>query len=129
MFVDDDAFPRRDWLVQLRKAMDGQPGYSTFGGAIVPRWESAPPSWVNWVDHGVVYSLTSPTGKSGPMPAYFAFGSQHGDSYSIFEAGARFDCSIVGAWGPAIQWVAETDFLMRSAAGDKAPGTLPRQAR
>ena len=109
VFADDDAFPHRDWLVQLRKAVDGQPGYSMFGGAIVPRWESAPPSWVNWVDQGVVYSLTSPTRQSGPMPAYFAFGPNMAIRSSIFEAGARFDCSI-GPNGRSYPMGSETDF-------------------
>ncbi len=40
VFTDDDAFPASDWLLQLRKAADTQPGYSMFGGTIVPRWEA-----------------------------------------------------------------------------------------
>lgn len=112
VFADDDAFPRRDWLVQLRKAADGQPSYSMFGGAIVPRWESAPPSWVNWVDQGVVYSVTNPARQSGPMPAYFAFGPNMAIRSSIFESGARFD-SAIGPNGRSYPMGSETDFLMK----------------
>jgi glycosyltransferase involved in cell wall biosynthesis len=112
VFADDDAFPRPDWLTELRRAADSQPECSMFGGAIVPRWESDPPSWVNWVDQGVVYSLTNPTRQRGPMPAYFAFGPNMAIRSSIFAAGARFDCSI-GPRGRSYPMGSETDFLMK----------------
>src|SRR6266851_8291804 len=60
VFTDDDAFPHPDWLLELRKAAEAQPTYSMFGGAIVPRWASPPPLWVQWVEPGPVYTLTDP---------------------------------------------------------------------
>src|SRR5438105_6746631 len=61
VFTDDDTFPKRDWLIELRKAADAQPMYSLFGGAVVPRWESPPPAWVEWLEQGPTFALTDPS--------------------------------------------------------------------
>lgn len=42
VLTDDDAVPRTDWLVQLRRAADSQPSCSIFGGVVLPGWGSDP---------------------------------------------------------------------------------------
>jgi L-malate glycosyltransferase len=94
VLTDDDAFPRRDWLTQLRQAADSQPAYSMFGGAVVPRWEAPPPHWVQWVEIGPMYTLTEPTLKRGPIPSYLVFGPNMAVRTEVFRSGERFDPSI-----------------------------------
>ena len=36
-----------------------------FGGAIVPRWEAPPPSWMRWLDLGPIFTITPPAMKEG----------------------------------------------------------------
>ena len=75
VLTDDDAFPRPDWLVQLRRAADDQPAYSLFGGKILPRWEIIPPAWIRWIrDAGPVYTLTDDAQREGQIAAFLVFG-------------------------------------------------------
>ena len=94
VFTDDDTFPHPNWLVELRNAADAQPDYSIFGGAIVPRWESPPPIWVQWLDQRPVYALTDPLMKEGPIPAFLVFGPNMAIRAAVFQSGVRFDPSI-----------------------------------
>ncbi|MGH9201972.1 MAG: glycosyltransferase, partial [Vicinamibacterales bacterium] len=75
VLTDDDAFPKAEWLREMRAAADAHPDYAVFGGAIVPGWEAAPDSWISaWVPLGVVFSASDPSVPEGPTGAHNVFG-------------------------------------------------------
>jgi len=115
VFTDDDVFPRRDWLVRLREAADAQPAYAIFGGAVVPRWETAPPAWIRWVEAGPVYTLTDPALPEGPVVPDLIFGPNMAIRAAVFEKGVRFDTSI-GPSGAQYAMGSETEFTLRLAS-------------
>jgi glycosyltransferase involved in cell wall biosynthesis len=112
VFTDDDVFPRSDWLIQLCKAADAHPEYSMFGGAIIPRWEAPPPSWVKWVEQGPVFTLTDPSFKDGPIIPGYVFGPNMMIRASIFAGGVQFDPTI-GPRGSTYPMGSETELLLR----------------
>src|SRR5262245_23405309 len=59
VLTDDDAFPRRDLLVQMRRAADDNPSFAILGGAVIARWAVRPPEWiVRWVPAGPAFTIT-----------------------------------------------------------------------
>src|ERR1035438_1152686 len=94
VFTDDDAFPRTDWLIKLRKAADTHLAYSLFGGAIVARWEVPPPPWIVWVKLPAVFTLTIPSQADGPVGPNIVYGPNMAIRARVFESGVRFDPSI-----------------------------------
>jgi glycosyltransferase involved in cell wall biosynthesis len=115
VLTDDDVFPNADWLVQMRKAADTQPEYSLFGGTILPRWEVPPPSWVQWLDLGPIYTLTDPLLPEGPLPPNeiaVIQGPNMAIRTSVFRSGIRFDSSI-GPRGSSYPMGSETELLSR----------------
>lgn len=94
VLTDDDVFPRKDWLVQLRHAADLNPGFSIFGGTILPRWEVKPPKWVRWTDQGAAFAITDSTWQDGPIPANCIWGPNMAVRSNIFQSGIHFDASI-----------------------------------
>jgi glycosyltransferase involved in cell wall biosynthesis len=112
VFTDDDTFPHSGWLIELRKAADAQPAYSLFGGAVVPRWESPPPPWVQWLEQGPTYALTDPSMTEGPMPPYLVFGPNMAIRTSVFQSGVRFDPSI-GPQSSTYPMGSETELTLR----------------
>jgi L-malate glycosyltransferase len=120
VLTDDDVFPHRDWLVQLRKAADAQPQCSIFGGAIVPRWEAAPPLWVGWVDLGPVFTLTDPNREQGETLPLLIYGPNMAVRSEVFRAGVRFNPS-VGPRGSNYAMGSESELLSRlGRAGHRA---------
>jgi len=111
-FTDDDAFPRSDWLVQLRSAADAHSDFQIFAGAIVPRWEVPPPAWVNWIEPGPVFTLTDPAASEGPIPAYAVYGPNMAIRSSAFHAGLQFNPEI-GPRGANYAMGSETELLDR----------------
>jgi glycosyltransferase involved in cell wall biosynthesis len=114
VLTDDDVFPRADWLVRLREASDRVPEYSIFGGVVLPRWEVPPPSWIQYVDLGPVYTLTGPSWQEGPLAHGLVFGPNMAIRASVFHAGQRFDVSI-GPSGSNYAMGSETEFVLRLA--------------
>ncbi len=95
VLTDDDALPRQDWLVALRSAVDAQPRFDVFGGAIVPRWEREPESWLlEWVPQGITYALTDSAMRDGPIAASMVWGPNMAVRARLFADGWRFDTSI-----------------------------------
>lgn len=93
--TDDDAFPRQDWLVQLRHAADAHPEVSVFGGTVLPRWECEPPGWVlEWVPLGPTFTLTDPHAAEGPTGAHNVYGPNMAIRMSALDSKTRFDESI-----------------------------------
>lgn len=120
VLTDDDVFPHPQWLVELRNAADMQLDYSVFAGAILPRWQSPPPSWVQWVEQGPVFATTDPSMAEGPLPAYLVFGPNMAIRSSVFESGIRFDPS-VGPQSSNYPMGSETELTLRlSKQGHKA---------
>ncbi len=123
VFTDDDVFPHRDWLVELRKAADEHPGYSILGGLILPRWEAPPPIWIQWVKLATAFALTPPFVVEGELPddrIDFVFGPNMAVRAGIFDSGIRFDPSI-GPRGTSYPMGSETEFLLRlRSKGNKA---------
>jgi L-malate glycosyltransferase len=124
IFTDDDVFPRPDWLVELRNAADAQPSHSVFGGAIVPRWESPPPLWIEWVEQGPVYTLSDPLMKEGPMPPYSVMGPNMAIRTGVFQPGVRFDASI-GPRGSSYAMGSETELVWRLYRQGYKPWHVP----
>jgi hypothetical protein len=112
VFTDDDVFPDSNWLVQLRKAADTQLAYSMFGGTVVPRWEVPPPPWIQWLELGPVYSITSPLLEEGPIQSFSVYGPNMAVRTGIFQSGMRFEPSI-GPRGSSYAMGSETEFTLR----------------
>jgi len=115
VFTDDDAFPRKDWLVELRKAADAHPEYTLFGGAVVPRWEVPPPPWIQSVEVAPAFGMNDPSLKDGPlqlsrMPDII--GPNMAIRTSVFHSGVRFDSSI-GPSGANYAMGSETELVLR----------------
>jgi glycosyltransferase involved in cell wall biosynthesis len=45
-FTDDDVRVTRDWVYQIKTGFDADPDIDFLGGKVVPRWRTAPPSWL-----------------------------------------------------------------------------------
>ncbi len=117
VFTDDDVFPNADWLVQLRRAADEQPGFSVFGGSVVPRWEVPPPHWISWLDLGPIFTITPKwmtDGELEPRLITLVQGPNMAVRASYFQSGARFDTSI-GPRGTDYPMGSETELLLRLA--------------
>jgi glycosyltransferase involved in cell wall biosynthesis len=112
VFTDDDAFPFQNWLVELRKAADKEREYAIFGGAVIPRWESAPPLWVTWLNQSAVFTISDPHLVEGPLELHSVFGPNMAIRREVFEAGTRFDTSI-GPSGSSYAMGSETELVLR----------------
>jgi glycosyltransferase involved in cell wall biosynthesis len=115
VLTDDDVFPRPNWLVCMRNAADSHPGYSLFGGAVLPNWEVEPPDWiVDCVPPGPVFTLTPPAAPEGAMSPHSIYGPNMAVRAQIFHEGFRFDPSI-GPRGASYAMGSETEFVLRLA--------------
>ncbi len=112
VFTDDDVFPHTDWLIQLRNAADTHLGHSVFGGAVIPRWELPPPTWIEWVASGPVYAITDPLQREGPVDPYAVFGPNMAIRAFLFQSGTRFSPSI-GPCGSSYPMGSETELVLR----------------
>jgi len=92
VLTDDDAIPRPDWLVQMRRAADANPEFAMFGGVVRPRWEIPPPGWLlEWVPLAPCYALTDPAWEEGPIKSDFVFSPNMAIRVDVFHSGYRFD--------------------------------------
>ncbi|HKV70104.1 MAG TPA: glycosyltransferase [Gemmatimonadales bacterium] len=124
VFTDDDVFPHPDWLVRLRQAADDHPDYSVFGGTVLPRWESPPPSWVlDDVPLGPAFTLTGDL-PEGPTTAHTVFGPNMAVRSAVFAAGTRFDTRI-GPRGTDYAMGSETELVRRLLASGHQAWHVP----
>lgn len=127
VLTDDDVFPDPSWLMQMESAASRHPEFSIFGGLVIPRWESALPAWIEWVDQGAVFTLSDPSLREGPIEPHHVFGPNMAIRTAIFHAGAKFDTTI-GPAGSSYAMGSETEFVLRlSKQGRKAwyvPGAV-----
>jgi glycosyltransferase involved in cell wall biosynthesis len=120
VLTDDDAFPHEDWLIQLRNAADAQGQFSIFGGSVVPRREVPPPPWTQWLDERVVYAISDPAWKEGPIAPNLVWGLNMAIRSDVFQSGIRFDISM-GPRGSSYPMGGETELILRlHAHGHKA---------
>ncbi|MTV36419.1 glycosyltransferase [Duganella radicis] len=115
IFTDDDAAPEPDWLLQWQACADAHPDDSVFGGAIVPDWAEAPPSWLlPLIPTGLTYGLTSPSLPDGPVFPGLVWGANMAIRRRVFEDGHRFDLCI-GPNGADYAMGSETELTRRLA--------------
>lgn len=95
VLTDDDAYPRENWLQELRAAADAQPTVSIFSGVVLPLWEVPPEDWVlRLAPKGVSFSLTDPSQREGPTTPDRIFGPNMAIRADIFAKGYLFDATI-----------------------------------
>ncbi len=95
VLTDDDAFPRPDWLVQIRQLADAHPGFAVFGGVVLPRWEVAPPNWIlTLVPMGPAFTLSNPSQQEGPTTQHSIYGPNMAIRSQVFHSGYRFEESL-----------------------------------
>jgi len=121
VLTDDDALPRPDWLIEMRRAADSHPSFSIFGGTVIPHWEIRPEEWIlAWVQLVPVFSITDPSWEEGPVSPGFVFGNNMAIRAEIFQAGYRFNVKI-GPRGRSYAMGSETELTVRlDKAGFKA---------
>lgn len=113
VFTDDNAFPKPDWLVEMRTVADTHPSFSIFGAVVRPRWENSPPEWIlRRVPLGPAYALSSPTEPEGPSAPHHVFGPNMAVRANAFGAGHRFEAS-VGPCGKNYAMGSESEFARR----------------
>jgi glycosyltransferase involved in cell wall biosynthesis len=112
VFTDDDVLPVPEWLPILRRAADARPPYSIFGGPVLPRWPSQPPSWIlDWVPLSPTYTVLYPR-PEGPYLARGVFGPNMAIRAEVFQKGYRFD-ERIGPRGRSYAMGSETELLLR----------------
>ncbi|WP_229416194.1 glycosyltransferase family 2 protein [Pseudoduganella armeniaca] len=106
VFTDDDATPEPAWLLRLAEAAAAQPDCTMFGGAIVPDWAAAPPSWIErLVPLGLTFGITPPQQADGPIFPGLIWGANMALRRGLFEAGLRFD-ETIGPTAAPMRWAA-----------------------
>lgn len=114
VFTDDDAIPAADWLIQMRRGADLHGTFDIFGGAITPKWERTPESWLlEWVPKDITYSLTDESRQDGPVSAALVWGPNMAVRARLFDHGAKFDESIGPGNGVSYAMGGETEFTIR----------------
>ena len=121
VLTDDDTLPRLDWLTEMRRAVDSNPSFSVFGGAVIPHWEAQPEEWItSWVPLGIAFSITDSSWKEGPISPGSVFGTNMAIRSEVFRAGYRFNADI-GPRGQNYPMGSETELAVRLVdAGFKA---------
>lgn len=121
IFTDDDVIPSENWLVQWRKCADAYPGYSVFGGVIMPYWLKEPDSWIlDNVPLGVNYAITEPDRQEGEILPGLVWGPNMAIRKTVFDLGHRFDGTI-GPKGKNYVMGGEAEFVWRLATAGYTP--------
>ncbi len=116
VFTDDDIAPDPQWLDALQRAADDASDRDLFGGAIRPRFPSAPPAWLMALKHefGVLYAQTDHA--TGPCEARWIWGPNMAVRQRVFDDGHRFTDSIGPDGRATYAMGSETEFLTRAEA-------------
>jgi glycosyltransferase involved in cell wall biosynthesis len=67
IWIDDDVTVRADWLIAYEQAFIRWPEVSLFGGAIIPRFEGKPPTWLRWMLPWVSTAFSTRNFAEGPI--------------------------------------------------------------
>jgi glycosyltransferase involved in cell wall biosynthesis len=114
VLTDDDTFPRRDWLVQLRASADANPTVGIFAGQVLPRWESDPPRWLaRSIPLAPTYTVSDSNLPAGPIEGHQVFGPNMAVRAEVFAAGHHFDASIGPSSSASYAMGSETEFVLR----------------
>jgi GT2 family glycosyltransferase len=95
VLIDDDIIPEPNFLAAWRKAADSCPQFSVFGGAIIPDFETQPPSWLldtDWMTG--LYTATVPGRSAGEMrlgDVVDVYGPNMAIRSTVLQQGFRFD--------------------------------------
>lgn len=120
VFTDDDAMPAPDWLLQWHACAATHPGFSVFGGTILPDWAQPPADWLlPLIPTGLTYGLTPPDQAEGPIFPGLVWGANMAVRRAVFARGHRFDHRI-GPNGKDYAMGSETEFTRRMAAAGYA---------
>ena len=92
-FSDDDVRVARDWVYQIKTAFEANPEIDFLGGKVVPRWHTAPPSWLtaaHWaplalLDYGDERFLVDANRQLCLIGANFAFRRRAFEKVGLFK--------------------------------------------
>ncbi len=129
VFTDDDVAFVLSWLASWESTTDRYPDLALFGGAIEPRFKSAPPTWMQGdvVAMAICFGATCPGRPEGPIIGHIwsdVFGGNIAIRRSVVDAGLMLDPIKIPAHLPA----EETDLIYRAAKAGFCSGFVP-QAR
>jgi L-malate glycosyltransferase len=95
VLADDDVIPRPAWLAEMRRVANDHPGFSMFGGVILPCWETPPEDWLlEWVPQSPTFAITDEAWEEGPIKADLIFSPNMAIRAEVFGCGLRFDEAI-----------------------------------
>jgi glucosyl-dolichyl phosphate glucuronosyltransferase len=115
-FLDDDAFPREDYIANLNNSFRDHKDVMAVGGKIIPQYEEAEPNWMSpyllpLVAAQDLGNKTRPFNKRKfPIGANMAFRKQAFDQYGLFNTN-------LGRKGTGLEGGEEKDFFLRMQAG------------
>jgi GT2 family glycosyltransferase len=119
VMTDDDVLPDRDWLMEWSRVAREWPGISVFSGAVVPKFDAAPPpSYVPAASYGALYGAHVPDREGEAKPAQSSglievSGANLAMRRSAYEQGNRLDeIYLIGSSGLMGE---DTDFVNRMA--------------
>jgi glycosyltransferase involved in cell wall biosynthesis len=92
-FTDDDVRVARDWIHQIKHGFEANPEIDFLGGKVVPRWHTAPPSWLtpaHWaplalLDYGDQPFLVDSRKQLCLIGANFAFRRRAFEKVGLFK--------------------------------------------
>ena len=92
-FTDDDVRVARDWVYQIKTGFETNPEIDFLGGKVVPRWHTAPPSWLtaaHWaplalLDYGNERFFVDSGKQLCLIGANFAFRRQAFEKVGLFK--------------------------------------------
>ncbi len=111
VFTDDDVIPEEDWLIKLVAAAE-KPGYTGFGGKIIPHWQVEPPEWLTrLVPIGPVFAITNPNLDAREVGPDALWGPNFALRAKVFKDGATFDETLGPDGSPTYRMGSETSLL------------------
>lgn len=116
-FIDDDGVAKPNWLLELWKAIKDNPKIGCVGGRTLPRWEVAPP---NWLDSS--FGLYVGFSDLGDTPRFLKGTKMPGGGNIIYRKEALLEVGDfkpgLGRAGDSLMAGEEVDLLLRlQAAG------------
>lgn len=116
IFTDDDVVVRPDWLKRYRWLGKRAPGFSVFGGRIVPRWPAPVRAAIlKGIPLAPAYAVHPPGVGAGPVRPIMIWGGNMAVRPDIFDRGHRFKES-AGVAGTSGTMGEDTEFAGRLRA-------------
>ncbi|HYP26931.1 MAG TPA: glycosyltransferase family A protein [Blastocatellia bacterium] len=106
-FADDDVRVTRDWVANIKREFDQHPEIDFLGGKILPRWNTAPPTWLTR-DHWWALALLD----CGDEPFYVS--ADNPLCLPTANASFRYDVfERLGRFSPDFSGREDHEFLLR----------------